>query len=184
MFAAEKHLIRRKLPMKKLLLIPFLALAFGACSTDTDIEELETARSAQREMPLDSPQSPNNKGQFLSCFSGLKATTFISTANGINNPTITFVSQPPASATGSYVVKVEMEELRDCEDLTAGSGNVRLFTTGLSYVNVFNNPPQVTGITPAQTFMCYRWRMKFEAVNRYGDVTCISSTEWYDAPLF
>lgn len=167
--------------MKKLLLISFLAVLSIACSTDS--EDIDTANSAQRAMQLEA-QGTQGTSMVLNCFSGLEASTFISTVNGLSNPTITFISNPPASATGSYKVKVEIEELGDCENLTSGTGNIRTFTTGATYSNVYNNPPQISGIKPTQIFMCYRWRMKFENVNRYGETTCTSCSPWYDAPLF
>lgn len=174
-----------KLPMKKLLLIPFIALFAVACSTDT--EDLDNYANAQKTMA--SSASPIIGGTYAtisqSCFSQLGAHPFYDATNGLNNGTLSFISEPPASAfSGSYKVRVEIEEVSDCEDLGSGTGNIKTFTTGATYTNVVANAPKVTGVKPADTFACYRWRMVFEGVGRNGAVTCTTASQWYDAPLF
>lgn len=166
--------------MKKLLLLPFFAFFAIACTTDTEDLENYTA-SPYKEMQVNGSATP---GYTFSCFSGLGAHPYIDTTNGLNNSTITFISDVPAGTTGSYKVRVEVEQLGDCEDLGSGSGNVRAFSTGATYSNIGSNPPQISGVRPADTFACYRWRMVFEGVNRSGSVTCVSCSPWYDAPLF
>lgn len=165
--------------MKKLLLLPFFAFFAIACTTDTEDLENYTA-SPYKEMQSTKFSEPNT----LSCFLGLGAHHYIDTTNGLNNPTITFISETPSNIAGNYRVKVEIEELADCEDLDSGSGIVRVFSTGATYTNIGANPPQISGVRPADTFACYRWRMVFEGVNKYGAVTCVTYSPWYDAPLF
>jgi hypothetical protein len=162
--------------MKKLLLLPVLAFIFTACSTDT--EDIIAQHSAER-------VGGGFEANFNGCFNSLGAHTEIDLSNGFGNGLINFVSEVPEGATGGYKVKVEIEELSDCEDLASGNGNINIFTDGYTYYSVSKNPPSVKGIDPSDTFVCYRWRMVFEGVSKLGKTeNCISTTQWYDAPLF
>ncbi len=167
--------------MKKLLLLPIFEFIAIACTTDNEDFENETAHTSYKVMQI---TGSTNSSYTLSCFSGLGAHPYIDTSVGLNNATITFISETPSGVSGSFRVRAELEQLGDCEDLTSGTGNVKSFSTGIIYSNIGSNPPQISGIRRADTFACYRWRMVFECVNRSGAVTCVSVTPWYDAPLF
>jgi len=173
--------------MKRLLLLSALAFSLFSCSADSEDLAAMSGPSAQRsgiKATLVSQITANPKDMYLSCFKNLAAHTEIDLSNGFGNGLINFVSEPPAGITGSYKVLVQVEEISDCENLASGTGNVRVFSDGLTYSGVVNNPPVVAGIAPAQTFACYRWNMVFQSINRSGGISCISSTAWYDAPLF
>jgi hypothetical protein len=166
--------------MKKLLLLPFLTFLTFACSTDND--ELENYNAAPQRV-MASVLTPSQTS--FGCFNNLGAHPYINTSQGLNNATITFISETPADAnSGCYKVRVEIEELADCEDLSNGTGAVKTFTTNTIFYNVGSNPPQISGINRNETFACYRWRMVFEGVARSSASGCASATPWYDAPLF
>ena len=168
--------------MKKLLLLPVLAFLFTACSSDMETEDLVSAYSTENGNNLRAQAATTASG----CFSGLTASYIIDVANGFGNGTITFISQPPADApVGGYKVRVEVEQISDCEDLTSGNGNIRTFTDGVVRYNVGTTAPVVSGVSAAQTFPCYRWRMVFEsAPNASRGSYCVNVSPWYDAPLF
>jgi len=162
--------------MKKLLLLPALALFLFSCSSDTEDFKALTSSSALKTAGT----TP------ASCLSSLGAHIDIDLSNGFGNGTMTFVSETPAGISQEcYKVKIVIEELSDCENLSSGTGNIKMFTTGQTYFNIGAIPPKVIGVLPSQTFSCYRWKMVFEGVSlRSSTPTCSTSTRWYEAPLF
>jgi hypothetical protein len=169
--------------MKKLLLLPILALFIAACSADNDEPVIATEAAS---LGITETTEPEEQSQDIpTCFdsSSLTAYTEIDMSNGFGNGTITFVGQLPAATTDTYKVSVEIEEISECEDLTSGTGNVRTFSAIQTYISNSNTLPAIAGVAPADTFACYRWRMVFERVHASGTVSCKASTVWYDSPL-
>jgi hypothetical protein len=172
--------------MKRILPIAFLAFFAFSCSTDTEEIEAYTAR-AQRQMQeqqIAGGSQIRPAGPETPCFRTLSGSASLNTTNGPGTGTLTFTAQPPANAPqGEFIVKVEIEEISDCEDLTSGNGNVAVFTNNTVYTNIATNLPKVTGVNPAETFGCYRWRIVLQSI-RTGTINCTNYTPWYDAPLF
>lgn len=164
--------------MKKFLLLPILALFSVACSSDT--EELDNYENNAFRAAA---QTTAGRGKVSPCFSKVTAYPSLELQNDvIGTGTLSFISQPGSDAgTGGYFVRVEVEQLSDCEDLNSGNGTVKVFTNGTIYYNVAANPPVVSGVSPADTFSCYRWRMVFQST---GSSPCSVFSGWYDAPLF
>jgi len=170
--------------MKKLLLLPALALFLFSCSSDTEDLQAMDNHSNARVMQLGSQVTNQIPAAYLSCFKNLGAHTEINLNDGFGNGTINFIADAPSGVTGSYKALVEIEQISDCENLGVGTGNVKTFSTGVIYSNISANVPVIGGIAPSQTFNCYRWRMVLQEINKTGGVTCTTLSQWYEAPLF
>ncbi|MES2487688.1 MAG: hypothetical protein V4581_17290 [Bacteroidota bacterium] len=170
--------------MKKLLLLPALALFLFSCSSDTEDLQAMDNHSNARAMQLASQVTNQIPTASLSCFKNLGAHTEIDLSDGFGNGTINFIADAPSSAMGSYKALVEIEQISDCENLEVGTGNIKTFSTGVTYNNIYSNAPVISGIAPSQTFNCYRWRMVLQGVNKTGGVSCTTTSQWYEAPLF
>jgi len=170
--------------MKKLLLLPALALFLFSCSSDTEDLQAMDNHSNERAMQLGSQVTNQIPTIYLSCFKNLGAHTEIDLSGGFGNGTINFIADAPAGVTGSFKASVQIEQISDCENLEAGTGNIKTFSTGITYSNISSNAPVVGGIAPSQIFNCYRWRMVLQEVNKTGGLSCTSMSQWYEAPLF
>jgi hypothetical protein len=182
----ESHLDK----MKKLLLLPFMILFFSACSTDDSVLEetndaivfndAATAHSAGRM----APEAAASVGVDTSCFpAGTSGSVNITGA--FSSPAIEFIASIPfVPASNVYRIKLEVQELSDCEDMSSNSSFTLTFNAPTTFTNVSANSPKIT-VLPAQLPTCYRWRIFTERVYTGTKiVSCTSTTRWYDAPVF
>lgn len=173
--------------MKKIYLLPLLVLFFTACSVDDSAELLNQEiveevffDSLKEEFNGSGPkEAPQND-----CFNGLAAHVSMDVSGGLNNPAVNFVADVPLTVSPglAYVVKVEVQQLADCEDFNVVTGDP-VFLGGRSYTNVAMAFPSVT-VQPNQLPVCYKWRMVFERSGRLIQTPCKALSPWYDAPLF
>jgi hypothetical protein len=178
--------------MKKIYLLPLIALFFTACSVDDSADLLnqenatDVTYSAKEAAATAAGGStkPGGGDPIIPCFSGLTGYTTINVDGGLNNPVINFVGNAPStvSSTASYNVWVEVQGLADCEDFNVTSGLPIFFYGSAPFTNVYAVRP-VIAVQPNQVPVCYKWRIIFERA--YSLTTpCKSISPWYDAPLF
>lgn len=171
--------------MKKIMLLPLLAVLFS-CSVDdsteslqnevgtssiTDFNTVETILSAQSTLP--------------SCFD-LTASVSVNVSGGLGNPVVQFTSSVNAtvSPTRKFKVKVEVQQLSDCDDMNSEIGGRVIWGPGSSVTNV-NAVPPVVSVAGSKLPLCYKWRFVFEGVSETGrELICVSYTPWYESPLF
>lgn len=179
-----------KQKMKRLILLPVLALFFASCSTDdisSDVQEAqsvsneESARAGSLPGTLPGYDFPVNQG---SCFTtNPEGQVSLNFPNGLGGlPDITFKAIVSGAGSSYYNVRLEVETLVDCEDLNLGTGVSNIFYVG-NLTNLDQNPPVITLKPYDLPADCYRWRFVIErkVASRFQ---CISYTQWYDAPLY
>ena len=176
--------------MKKMYLLPLLALFFTACSVDDSSEILDQEKiqdadySNTRFAATAANETKDGKdGPGLVCFNDLAAHISMNVSGGLNNPIINFVADVPlnVSYNTAYMVKVEVQQLADCEDFNVVTGDP-IFFGGGKYTNVVMASPTIT-VLPNELPACYKWRMTFERTGRLV-TPCKTISQWYDAPLF
>lgn len=176
--------------MKKLILLPLLALFVASCSTDdisSDVQEsqLVTADEAanragglQNTLPVIEPPIFEN-----GCFNYADGEVTINLPGGLGSlPEITFHTQTYGAGSATYNVRLEIETLVDCEDLELGTGQIISPFVG-NFTNLDALSPSITLNATDLPADCYRWRFRFEKKNA-GRYPCTSYTLWYDAPLY
>lgn len=174
--------------MKKLFILPLIALFFAACSVDDSADLLTQEKAADttygEKGSLGNTKPGGGDQPIISCFGPLTGYTTINVSGGLNNPVINFVGRTPStvSASADYNVTVEVQALADCEDFDVTSGLPLLFRGASSFSNVAATPPSIS-VLPNQLPVCYKWRIIFERANSLG-TPCKSVSVWYDAPLF
>jgi hypothetical protein len=164
----------KKLP---LFLLPLIAL-FISCSSDSDFQADEaTVKNSMRTIMEPAPD----------CLMGLEGSLYFDLSKGLNNPVAVFSANVTGGAPRTnYNSYVEIELLSDCEDLNSGNGVVTTFEALGSVQNPSVNTPKINvsgSLLPPNP--CYRWRVVVEALGaQKGKVSCVTVSEWYDAPLF
>ncbi|WP_154652602.1 hypothetical protein [Flavobacterium rivuli] len=177
--------------MKKLYFLPLLMLFFASCSVDdsADIVNQQNATEATTFSVNDSIASrlgtTAQAATVSDCFKGLAGHINLDVSAGLNNPVINFVSDAPAGTINpnwSFLVKVEIQQLSDCEDFSSNTGSVITISNSTVYTNVVATHPAVS-VLPSQLPACYKWRITLERTGKFAPV-CKSYSSWYDAPLF
>lgn len=178
--------------MKKFYLLPLLILFFASCSVDdsADILNQENTTDAIAVTVNDSIASRVGAdiqavAAVSDCFKGLAGHINLDVSAGLNNPVINFISDAPAGAINpnwSFLVKVEIQQLSDCEDFNSNTGSIITISNNTVYTNVVATHPAVA-VLPSQLPVCYKWRITLERTGRLSP-TCKSYSKWYDAPLF
>ena len=163
--------------MKKILPILFTAFLFVACSTD-DATVSETTQAA-----VDAQLRAVG-----TCFDGIYGSIYVDVSQGINNPKVQFsadVDDNSDNVNQTYSAKLEIQLLSDCENLNSGTGTSTFYLVPGLIQNPSVNIPKVK-LSPSQLPTgCYRWRFTLQGVsNAQRNPSCISTTQWYDAPLF
>ncbi|MGV3460470.1 MAG: hypothetical protein ACO1N9_08455 [Flavobacterium sp.] len=173
--------------MKKLIVLPLLALFIASCSTDdlsSEIQEnnLETIDSeTARNTPLPGQQP---SGQVRPCFESLTGEVIVNLPGGLGGmPELNFIANGQGADWQAYDVYLVFENLVDCEELGNGTGETSTFFLGsledLDTVNAM--------ITLKPTDLpqgCYRWRFIYERRSTKRFTGCSSYSPWYDSPLF
>jgi hypothetical protein len=177
--------------MKKLILLPLLALFIASCSTDdTDLlTSQQTAESINEASHARGGKTPVTTPEIYlpvtvnGCFDHADAQVFVNYPDGFGSqPSITFAAQTQGSEENSvYSVRLEVETLVDCEDLELGTGEVSV--TSLGNMSLNGNQPSITFETQNLPADCYRWRFVFQRAGARV-IPCTSYTQWYDAPLY
>jgi len=177
--------------MNKLYLLPLLMLFFASCSVDdsADIVNQQNTTEATTFSVNDSIESRlgaiAQATTVSDCFKGLAGHINLDVSAGLNNPVINFISDAPAGTINpnwSFLVKVEIQQLSDCEDFSSNTGSVTIISNNTVYTNVVATHPAVS-VLPAQLPACYKWRITLERTGKFAPV-CKSYSSWYDAPLF
>jgi|GEM_PF-1401464 len=178
--------------MNKLYILPILMLFFASCSVDdsADIVNQQNSTEATVRSVNDSIEEARlgataQAGSVSDCFKGLTSHINLDVSAGLNNPVINFISDAPAGAINpnwSFLVKLEIQQLSDCEDFSSNTGSVITISNSTVYTNVVATHPAVS-VLPAQLPACYKWRITLERTGKFAPV-CKSYSSWYDAPLF
>jgi len=178
--------------MNKLYILPILMLFFASCSVDdsADIVNQQNSTEATVLSVNDSIEEARlgataQAGSVSDCFKGLTSHINLDVSAGLNNPVINFISDAPAGTINpnwSFLVKVEIQQLSDCEDFNSNTGSVITISNSTVYTNVVATHPAVS-VLPAQLPACYKWRITLERTGKFAPV-CKSYSSWYDAPLF
>jgi hypothetical protein len=175
--------------MRKLLLLPVLALLFASCSTDdlsSDLQQSqsvsneETARAGSFPGTLPGYDFPVNQG---SCFNSAAGQVSINLPSGLGGMAdITFRAITSGAGDAYYNVRLEIETLVDCEDLNLGTGAPNILYLG-NLNNLDQNAPAITLKPYDLPADCYRWRFVIDR-KISGRFQCTSYTPWYDEPLY
>jgi len=177
--------------MNKLYILPILMLFFASCSVDDSADVLNQQNAAEDTTisvndSIDSRLGENVQAAFVAdCFKGLAAHINLDVSAGLNNPVINFISDAPAGTINpnwSFLVKLEIQQLSDCEDFSSNTGAVITISNNTVYTNVVATHPAVS-VLPSQLPSCYKWRITLERNGKFTPV-CKSYSSWYDAPLF
>lgn len=164
-----------------------MLLFFVSCSVEDSAELLSqqtVADSAVTPDELEKIAATNQVAALSDCFTGLVAHINLDVSAGLNNPVINFIADAPvvSNPSWSYLVKVELQQLSDCEDFSSATGQPVIFANATVYTNVYANHP-VVSLKPSQLPSCYKWRISLERPGNKGSL-CKSYSPWYDAPLF
>jgi len=167
--------------MKKIMLLP-LFLIFLNCSADDNQvnpeQNTENSSVSEDKYKVFATSLP-------SCFN-LSATVAVDVSNGLGNPVVVFTSSVNAtvSASRKFKVKVEVQQLSDCDDMNSDLGAKVIWGPASSLTNVNASPPTVS-VAGSKLPSCYKWRFVFEGVSETGrELICISNSPWYESPLF
>lgn len=164
---------------KIVLLLPFL-FVFCNCSTDDSInsqeEDLLLLSAREREEGFIAKATTAS-----ACFTNFTATVSVDVSGGFGNPVLVFTPQPSGAVypTEKYSAKVEIQPLSDCDDMSSNSGNVLIFSATRSAQIQFSSPP-VIRILPSGLPQCYKWRY----VSQGHTTGCVSSSPWYETPVY
>lgn len=178
--------------MKKFLLLSVFTILFASCSTDdSTVFSNENTKAIHESNPVnfvsDQDRNESMAGEGA-CFAELTSHIYVDVSGGFTNPQINFYADAGRTTFNSkklkFRIKLEVQLLADCEDLTSGTGSVTTFTrptlaTGMSTAPaVIVNKAQLPGD-------CYRWRVIVQGLGAADEsmMYCTSSTQWYDAPL-
>lgn len=169
--------------MKKFILLPFFLLLLAACSADDSAFETNEA-AAVVTVSYDKPSDIDARQGITSCFSTFTAYPSVDVSGGINNPVLRFNAVVPANIPffSMYKLKVEVQPLADCENMSSNQGNIIVYTSSSYYINISTIRPYVAVVPSQLPSGCYKWRMVIESINARS--TCMSVTSWYDSPLF
>jgi len=172
--------------MNKIYLLPLMLLFFASCSVDDSAELLNQQTVADTTVTLDAESriAAAQAASLSDCFKGLAAHINLDVSAGLNNPVIDFIADAPITANPnwSYLVKVEVQQLSDCEDFSSTTGQAIIFANNTVYTNIYASHPEVS-VAPSQLPSCYKWRITLERTGKLGS-PCKSYSQWYDAPLF
>ena len=169
--------------MKKVLLLSIMMLGLWSCSADNenDLEKYQTNVTEKS----NTDQVAAVSASFPSCFTNLTGHVHVDVSNGFGNPIVVFtpIISGSMSSTARFLVRVEVEELSDCDTMSSGTGNVLSFGSSSPVQNVVASPPSVW-VAPANMPRCYRWRFVFESISSRGSQICSSYSKWSESPLF
>jgi len=171
-----------KKTMKKILILPLLALLFSCSTDDTAINMQNDATSS---IVYSADREVATLAVLSSCFD-LTATVSVDVSNGLGNPYVVFTSSVNATvtATRKFKVKVEVQELSDCDNMNSDIGSKVIWGPASSLTNVNASPPVVT-VQGSKLPLCYKWRFVFEGVSETGrELICVSYSPWYESPLY
>lgn len=165
--------------MKRLLLLPVLALFISSCSTDDDSLNLQTESS--------NTGRPASKDSVLGldCVESITGAVFVNYPGGFGSDAqLAFVADATGGDAGTYMVRLEIETLSDCENIEEGNNDVTI-AAGASVSNPNSNNVTLNVAASSLPANCYRWRFNFyrKAQNRLNP-GCYSYSPWYEAPLF
>lgn len=160
--------------MKKLFLLPLLALVFTACTTDNFDAAEENAVVFDEAAKGIAP-----------CVLSIVGSNTVDVSGGLGNPTVNFtltVTQGNFTARKYYNYTVYLQPISDCEDPASVAGEPLVYTSLVS--NVVNVAPTI-GLKPSQLPSgCYVWRAELSNPGSAYQVPCTNGTPWYEAPLF
>lgn len=171
--------------MKKILLLPLFAFLLTACSVDN--EEMYTSQESIVMNVSDTVES--ERPLYPSCFTNTTGNVIIDVSNGFGNPIVVFsanVNGQFGTAKKAFTVRLEVQELSDCEDFYSDSGDVINYTLPVLVRNPAVTPPTIS-LNPNQLpYGCYKWRIVLESgiIGSEFNAFCQSASPWYEAPLF
>lgn len=173
--------------MKKLFLLPLIASFAVSCSTDdisTDLQESAFNGADKRAAGLILKGEDMPSGQTKPCSFDVTAEVLVNLPNGLGGvPDLIFKAYAPNADPQEFQVYLVIENLVDCEDLNAGTGEFTAHFLG-SLANVNTNNPTKT-LKPWDVPQdCYRWRFVIERRSTKIFQGCSSYSPWYDAPLY
>lgn len=172
--------------MKKFFYISVIALVFASCSTDNDAMLLQ--EEAVVVSTIDEFNEKMSGTTTTTCISFLYGSAVVDVSQGINNPQVIFTADVPngnASRPSKYTISLELQALSDCEDLNSGTGSLTRHSLYNFSIPAVSDPgfTLTLGQLPST---CYRWRFVVEGykVTSTGSTPCVTTSIWYDAPLF
>lgn len=168
--------------MKKIMLLPLLLIFFN-CSTDDT--QLSVSQDPDNLLMTSYKCKDFGIESLLSCFK-LTASVSLDVSNGLGNPTVVFTSSVNAAVTPTrkFKVKVEVQQLTDCDYMDSEIGSKVIWGPAASVTNVNALPPTVS-VLGSKLPACYKWRFVFEGVSETGrELICVSYSPWYERPLY
>jgi hypothetical protein len=170
--------------MKKIMILPLIMVLFWACSVDNE-NELEETDGNMRLAAFSTEAATTNNISVTTCFRGITAGVQADVSNGLGNPVLVFTPAVTGSVTAGnkYTVRVEIQPLSDCDNMSSDTGSLIVYSYGTPVQNISTAPPGIM-VQPSQIPACYKWRMVVDGVPDKKQTACTSITQWYEAPLF
>lgn len=175
--------------MKRIFAVLFLGLFFISCSNDDstiyEVAEAEVFDVAGKYDYNTRVQKALINEFYSNCGAFVTGTIEADASGGLNDIILRFsanAAYPQTSRTrNTYNMILYIQPLADCEDFKSEFGTAKTITS-----SSFTNLSEVPVIEVHQDdidFNCYKWKVILD-IQEKGVPYCISSSEWYDAPLF
>lgn len=174
----------RLMIMKKIMLLPLLALLFS-CSADDNLISRQNEGDTSSVTYYDNVDGFIEKAGISPSCINLGGSVSADVSNGLGNPVLNFTTivNGTVVATKKFKVRLEVQALSDCDDMTSSTGSVVVFGPAGTVQNVQANPPSFS-VMPSQLPLCYKWRIVFDdATDGARGSGCYSYTAWYESPL-
>lgn len=175
--------------MKKIFTVLFLGLLFISCSNDDNTiyegEEAEVFDVAGEYDYNARIQKALTNGFYSNCGASVTGTFGVDVSGGLNDVILKFsanATYPQTSKTRkNYKLILYIQPLADCEDFKSETG-VAMTVTSPSFTNL-SQVPVIEVHEDDINFNCYKWKVVID-IEEMGAPYCVSSSEWYESPLF